>query len=175
MATASRSGTLPWSWYSDPGVLHREYERIFGRFWQYAGHVGELPRPGSFVAARAGRIPVLLVRGKDGELGGFVNVCRHRGSILVEGAGRRETIQCPYHAGTYGLDGSLRAAPRSDREPGFEKEGLGLVPVQVDTWGPFVFANPDLDAGPLRDHLGDLPGLNAGEGIGVDQLAFRSR
>jgi phenylpropionate dioxygenase-like ring-hydroxylating dioxygenase large terminal subunit len=175
MATAARSGTLPWSWYSDPRVLHREYEQIFGRFWQYVGHVGELPAPGSFVAARAGRIPILLVRGKDGELRGFVNVCRHRGSVLVEGAGRRETIQCPYHAWTYGLDGSLRTAPRSDREPGFEKEGLGLVPVQVDTWGPFVFANPDLDAAPLRDHLGDLPSLIAGEGIDVDRLAFRNR
>jgi phenylpropionate dioxygenase-like ring-hydroxylating dioxygenase large terminal subunit len=174
MATATRSGTLPWSWYSDPAVLHREYERIFGRFWQYAGHLGELP-PGSFVATRVGRIPVLLVRDRHGALRGFVNVCRHRGSILVEGAGRRETIQCPYHAWTYGLDGLLKAAPRSDREPGFEKDGLGLVPVQVDTWGPFVFANPDLDAAPLQAHLGDLPGLVAGEGIDVDRLVFRNR
>ncbi len=175
MATASRSGTLPWSWYSDPDVLRREYEGIFGRFWQYAGHLGELSEPGSFVATRVGRLPVLLVRDREGELRGFVNVCRHRGSILVEGAGRRETIQCAYHAWTYGLDGSLRAAPRSDREPGFEKDELGLVPVRVDTWGPFVFANPDLHAPPLRDHLGALPGLIAADRVELDGLVFRNR
>jgi choline monooxygenase len=117
----------------------------------------------------------LLVRDRDENLRGFVNVCRHRGTLLVEGAGRRETIQCPYHAWTYGLDGSLRAAPRSDREPGFHQEGLGLVPVQVETWGPFVFANPDLDAEPLHEYLGDLPRLIAADGIDVETLVFRNR
>ena len=58
-------------------------------------------------------------------------------------SGNRETLQCPYHAWTYGLDGALRAAPRSDREPGFDFGELGLREVQVDTWGPFVFVNPD--------------------------------
>ena len=79
---------------------------------------------------------------RDGELRGFVNVCRHRGHIVVEGSGCRETLQCPYHAWTYGLDGELRKAPRSEREPGFDASAFSLLPVSVDTWGPFVFVNP---------------------------------
>ena len=58
-------------------------------------------------------------------------------------------MQCPYHAWTYELDGSLRAAPRSDREPGFLLEGLSLVPLRLETWGPFLFVNPDAAAAPL--------------------------
>jgi choline monooxygenase len=175
MATVSESRTLPWSWYTDPAVLGREQERVFGRFWQYAGHAGEVAGSGSFAATRAGHVPVLLVRGRDGALRGFVNVCRHRGTLLAEGSGRRETIQCPYHAWTYDLDGSLRAAPRSDREPGFDREELGLVPIRADTWGPFVFVNPDLEAPPLHEYLGELPGLIAEAGVDVDALVFRNR
>ena len=105
---------------------------------------------------------------------GFVNVCRHRGSLVCEGEGRRETLQCPYHAWTYALDGSLRAAPRSDREPGFDKAELGLLPVGVGTWGPFVFVNPDVDAAPLAETLGDLPERLAAV-VDVDALVFHHR
>ena len=105
----------------------------------------------------------------------FLNVCRHRGSLVCEGEGRRETLQCPYHAWTYGLDGSLRAAPRTEREEGFDKSELGLVPVQVDAWGPFVFVNPDTDAPPLAEHLGELPELLAAAGLDLDSLRFLKR
>src|SRR4029453_12834564 len=117
--------------------------------------------PGSFFSCDAGGVPVVVVRDKEGSLRAFLNVCRHRGSLVCEGEGRRETLQCPYHAWTYSLDGSLRAAPRTGREPGFDKSQLGLMPVQVDTWGPFVFVNPDTTAPPLAEHLGALPGLLA--------------
>jgi choline monooxygenase len=88
---------------------------------------------------------------------------------------KRGTIQCPYHAWTYGLDGSLRGAPRSKDEPCFEKEELGLAPVSVDTWGPFVFVNPDPDAAPLAETLGDLPAVVAENGLDVDGLRFHHR
>ena len=175
MATAASNRTVPWSWYTDPDILRLERDRIFRRFWQYAGHTGQVAEPGSFAATRAGHIPAVLVRDREGVLRAFVNVCRHRGSILCEGEGRRETLQCGYHAWTYDLDGSLRSAPRADREPGFQRDELGLVPLQVDTWGPFVFVNPDLEAPPLAEYLGDLPGLIAGGGLDVDALVFRNR
>src|SRR5438876_8768815 len=111
--------TLPWSWYSDPEVLRREQERIFRRAWQYVGHAGRVAEVGERFAAWAGEVPILVVRAEDG-ISAFLNVCRHRGSLLVEGDAAGKTIQCPYHAWTYGLDGSLRAAPRSEREPGFD-------------------------------------------------------
>ncbi len=175
MATAITNRTLPWSWYSDPAVLDLEHDRIFSRFWQYAGHIADVPEPRSFSATTVGRLPVVLVRDQQTELRAFLNVCRHRGAIVCEGSGRRETIQCPYHAWTYGLDGSLIAAPRADREPGFETDGLGLVPMQVDTWGPFVFVNPDPDAPPLSDYLGELPALLAADGVDLDGLVFHKR
>jgi choline monooxygenase len=173
-ATAD-SRTIPWEWYVDPAVARLEQQAIFGRTWQYAGHAGDLAEPGSFVATRAGHVPVVLVRGRDGELRGFVNVCRHRGYVLCDGAGRRETIQCAYHAWTYDLDGSLRNAPRADTEPGFDRSGLGLLPVSVDTWGPFVFVNPDRATAPLAEHLGELPRLVAEGGVDVDALVFHQR
>ena len=175
MATASGSGTIPWDWYVDPAVARLEQERIFRRTWQYVGHTGDLTEPGSFVSTRAGDVPVVLVRGRDDALRAFVNVCRHRGYLLCDGAGRRETLQCPYHAWTYDLDGSLRTAPRGDSEPGFDRDALGLVPVAVDTWGPFVFVNPDPTAGSLAEHLGDLPRLVAEGGVDVDALVFHQR
>jgi phenylpropionate dioxygenase-like ring-hydroxylating dioxygenase large terminal subunit len=175
MAIETTNRTLPWSWYTDPAVLDLEQERIFARSWQYAGHAGQVAEPGSFATTRVGRLPVVLVRDREGELRAFLNVCRHRGSLVCDGAGRRETLQCPYHAWTYALDGSLISAPRADREAGFDRDALGLVPMQVATWGPFVFVNPDLDAIPLEEHLGELPALLAGDGLDVDALAFHRR
>jgi len=167
--------TNPWAWYTDAEVFRREDERIFRRSWQYVAHAGELPGPGTFLTGRAGLTPVVLTRGGDGGLNAFLNVCRHRGFPVAEGSGRRETLQCGYHGWTYGLDGSLRAAPRSDRETGFDRAGLGLRRVQVDAWGPFLFVNPSLEAPPLAETLRDLPERVAAAGVDVDTLEFRLR
>jgi choline monooxygenase len=175
MAVSSLLHTLPFEWYADPAVLRVEEERIFARSWQYAGRATQVAEPGQLVATRAGHVPVLVARGRDGVLRGFVNVCRHRGFLVCEGEGRRETIQCPYHAWTYDLDGSLRSAPRADREIGFHRDELGLLPVAADTWGPFLFVNPDAAAPPLADHLGDLPAVLAESGVELDALEFAFR
>jgi choline monooxygenase len=189
--------TLPYGWYTDPEILRREQERIFWPAWQYAGHTGQLPDAGSAVgkaddarredrgasgaagpgyfATQVGRTPVVVTRDRDGVLRGFVNVCRHRGFTIADGEQRRETLQCPYHAWTYGLDGRLRAAPRSEEEPDFPQDELGLVPVAVDTWGPFVFANAGREPEPLAQALGSLPAQVAELGLDVDSLTFHSR
>ena len=164
---------MPWTWYADPEVLRREGERIFARAWQYVGHTGQVAE-GGFFAGTAGQIPVVVTRAHDGELRAFLNVCRHRGHVVANGSGTRETLQCPYHAWTYGLDGRLRAAPRSDREPGFDANELGLVEIGVDTWGPLVFVNPDPASEPLAAALGDVPARLA-EILDVDALEFRFR
>jgi len=167
--------TLPYAWYDDPAVLRVEQERIFARSWQYATRADVVAEPGSMTPAWAGSLPVLVVRPHDGQLRGFVNVCRHRGHVPCEANARRETIQCPYHAWTYGLDGALRSAPRAEREEAFDSAALSLVPVSVDAWGPFVFVNPDPSAAPLADSLGDLPRLLAEGGVDLDRLRFHSR
>ena len=161
--------TLPYGWYTDPEILKRERERIFAPAWQYVGHIGQLAQPGYFAAA-VDRTPVVVTRDREGVVRGFVNVCRHRGFTVADGEGSRETLQCPYHAWTYGLDGRLRKAPRSDEEPDFPQDELGLVPVAVDTWGPFVFANVGPDPEPLADALGSLPAQIAELGLDVDSL-----
>jgi phenylpropionate dioxygenase-like ring-hydroxylating dioxygenase large terminal subunit len=155
-------------------VHARERERVFSRAWTYAGPAEWVSEPGSYFAAQIGYVPVAVVRGSDGMLRGLVNVCRHRGHLVVEGTGCRETLQCPYHAWTYDLDGTLRRAPRSDREPGFDPEGLSLESVSVGTWGPFVFVNPDAEAVPLEAALGRLPEIVATSGLDLDAIRFHS-
>jgi len=162
--------TYPWRWYSDPAVLELERERIFRPAWHYVGHEGSVAERSSFFASTAGGLPVVVTRDAGGELRAFLNVCRHRGSTIVDGSGSRETLQCPYHAWTYGLDGSLRSAPRADREPGFDPAGLGLVQLRLEAWGPFLFVTSDPDAPPPGETLDSvrLPFDPAG-------LVFRER
>jgi choline monooxygenase len=154
-------------------VLARERERLFARSWQYAGHSGQVAEPGSYFTARVGDVPLVVVRDREGELRAFVNVCRHRGAEVVFGEGRCTTLQCHYHAWTYGLDGELRAAPRADGD--LDRSELGLRPAQVHSWGPFLFVNADFDAAPLAETLGELPELVRNCGIDVDELTFHSR
>ena len=174
IAQLDEGWTLPASWYSDQAIHEAERERILARAWHYAGPAEWVAEPGSYFAAQVGHVPIAVVRGKDGALRGFVNVCRHRGHLVVSGQGCRETLQCPYHAWTYDLDGSLRRAPRADREPGFDATGLSLLPISVDTWGPFVFASADPEAEALEAVLGDLPAIVAGSGVDLDAVRFHS-
>ena len=177
MATIADGRTIPFDWYSDPAVLRLERERIFRRTWQYAGRADQVAEPGAFFTCELAGVPIVVVRDEEGGLRAFLNVCRHRGSLVCEGEGegKRASLQCPYHAWTYGLDGSLRAAPRSDRVPDFDKDVLGLVPAAVDAWGPFVFVNPDQETEPLAETLGELPALVAASGIDLDSLRFLER
>src|SRR5215475_7625076 len=140
-ADLDRGVSLPAAWYTDPGLLEREREKIFRRAWQYVGRTAQVAEPGDYFTASVGDIPVLVVHGDD-RIRAFANVCRHRRHEVMKGAGNRRGLQCPYHAWTYGLDGCLRAAPRSDREDGFRRDELPLLAMSVDTWGPFVFVNP---------------------------------
>ena len=174
-ASLAAGATLPAAWYSDPSILRLEQERIFARTWQVAGLLEDVAEPGSFMAGQVGHVPVVVVRDDEGELRGFVNVCRHRAHLVAQGSGRRSTLQCPYHAWTYGLDGSLRSAPRCDREPGFDASDLSLLSVQVGTFGPLVLVNPDLDAPPLADALGGLEDTIAASGLDLSSVRRRER
>jgi phenylpropionate dioxygenase-like ring-hydroxylating dioxygenase large terminal subunit len=163
--------TLPSHWYVDAERLDEELERVFDRSWQYAGPAELVAEPGSFLTTRAGRVPILITRDTEGELNAFVNVCRHRGAeVARERNGRRKSLQCHYHAWTYGLDGRLRAAPRTE---GLDLDGVALPPASVGTWGPFVFVNPDAAADPLEDALGELPGIVAGAAVPLEAIRPR--
>ncbi|MFL5938768.1 MAG: aromatic ring-hydroxylating oxygenase subunit alpha [Gaiellaceae bacterium] len=172
LASGTAQGTLPWSWYSDPELLRQEQERVFRRGWQYAGPAEYASEAGSFFTCEVGDVPVVVTRDRDGGLHALLNVCRHRGSIVAHGRGRRETLQCPYHAWTYGLDGRLRTAPRA---PELDLDGVCLLELSIEAWGPLLFVNPDPEAAPLAQTLGPVPQLVAAAGIDVDRLRVRRR
>jgi len=163
--------TLPSDWYVGPDALDRELERVFDRSWQYAGAAELVAEPGTFLTTRAGRVPIVVTRDDDGDLNAFVNVCRHRGAVVArERNGRRRTLQCHYHAWTYGLDGRLRAAPGTKE---LELDDVALPRAAVGVWGPFVFVNPDEGAGPLEEALGELPAIVADGNVPLDRIRPR--
>jgi phenylpropionate dioxygenase-like ring-hydroxylating dioxygenase large terminal subunit len=167
--------TLPAHWYGDEDVLQRERDRVFRGSWQYAGPAERVSEPGQYVTCTAGHVPIVAVRDRDGTLRGFVNVCRHRGHVVVQGEGRRATLQCPYHAWTYGLDGCLRSAPRSDRESAFDASELSLLPAQAELWGPLLFVNPDPAAAPFAETYPELGMVVERSGVDVSSLEFHTR
>ena len=152
--------TLPGEYFTSAQVWAAERERVFGRSWLLAGHVSELPGPGSYFLHELDRESVVVLRGADGALRAFHNLCRHRGSRLCL-APRGElghAIQCPYHAWTYGLDGALRAAPNMAEVEGFERADYPLRPVAVESWQGFLFVHLAADPPPLAETLAALEG-----------------
>jgi Rieske 2Fe-2S family protein len=147
--------TLPGRFYTDPDIFETEQQRIFGTEWVFVAHVGELAKAGDVVRREVGPEGVLVVRGRDGELRAFLNVCRHRGAqlCLTEQANVGRAIRCPYHSWTYHLDGPLRSAPNMRSMEGLDKQAYGLLPVRLEVWQGLVWVNLDDDAAPLAGYL----------------------
>ena len=161
MATATRAGTpllstLPGRYYHDPAIYEQERERIFERMWVCAGRAERAPRPGDYFAADLGRESVLVVRGRDGALRAFLNVCRHRGARLcAEGRGHlKGALRCRYHGWTYGLDGRLLAAPNLGEAEGFDRGEFGLWPVALAVWEGLVWLSLADEPEPLAAGIG---------------------
>ena len=135
--------TLPGRYYTSPEIFAAEGERIFARAWLCIGRAETIPEPGDYVLAEVAGESVIVLRDRSGELRAFYNVCRHRGTRLCEAARDRfsETIQCPYHAWTYRLDGQLIGAPHMHEVEGFAKQDHPLHAVALETWAGFVFIN----------------------------------
>jgi phenylpropionate dioxygenase-like ring-hydroxylating dioxygenase large terminal subunit len=138
----SLTRTLPGVAYTDPAAFAAEQERIFEQDWACVALAADLDRPGAFRTVEVGRESVVLVRGRDGAVRGFLNVCRHRGARLcTEPAGAlRRNLQCPYHAWTYDLTGRLVAAPNLTSMPDVDRDAYGLHAVPVTEWLGYVWA-----------------------------------
>ncbi|MCA1723076.1 MAG: Rieske (2Fe-2S) protein [Thermomicrobia bacterium] len=142
-ASLEGGATLPATWYTDPAVFAVEQERIFRRCWQYVGLLEQVSHPGDYFTCVAGTVPLIVARDGAGTLRALVNVCRHRGhQVASEEHGHCTVFQCPYHAWSYNLDGTLRGVPGMRDEPGFDRDQFPLIQVQAETWGPFIFVNP---------------------------------
>lgn len=148
--------TVPVERYTSQAFHDLEVERVWKHVWQMACRVEDIPEPGEFVTYDIAGVSVLVVRQRDGSIKAHRNVCLHRGRTLKECDGRADSFQCPFHGITWDLDGSLKNMPCKWDFPTVEGD-WPLIPVQVDTWGGFVFINLDPEAGPLADFLGDLP------------------
>ncbi len=155
----SAARTLPGVVYGDSRVFSLEQRSLFARDWICVAHVGALPAAGDYLVRQVAGESLFLVRGADEEIRVFFNVCRHRGSrLLDEAQGQGLTrIQCPYHAWSYRLDGQLQHAPKMPEA--FPKAQHGLVPVRFGIRFGLIFVNLDERAAPLEQWLGDMPDL----------------
>jgi choline monooxygenase len=153
----AKAWTLPSFLYTDQTVFAAEKEKIFARTWQLVGHASQVANPGDFFTTELVGEPLVFVRGLDGKLRGFYNVCRHRAGPPAEGCGSRKLFRCGYHGWTYGLDGALISATEIEDVEGFRQEDFALAPVQTEEWFNLVFANLEPEAPPLRQSLGELP------------------
>jgi Rieske 2Fe-2S family protein len=147
--------TLGSQYYTDSAVFEAENELIFETQWYYVGRADEIPAPGRFLRRRVGRESVLLVRGRDQVIRGFLNVCRHRGAqlCLSETGDVGKAIRCPYHAWTYGLDGRLITAPNWQAVDGLDRDEYSLHDVQVEQWEGLLWVSFAERPEPLRDQL----------------------
>ena len=138
---------LPPDAYFDAAWYEHELRDLFGKTWNLVGHESDLRASGDFITATVGHDPVVIVRGEDGVLRGFLNVCRHRGMVIAcESAGNcGESLRCGYHGWEFSLAGALERVPqRKTQFPDIDVDALGLIPVSVGTWAGMIFVHLDL-------------------------------
>jgi Rieske 2Fe-2S family protein len=139
---AAGAKTLEQKYFVSPQIFAEEQEKIFSRQWLLVGHQSQIVQAGDYFTAEIAGESLMIVRDKRDAIRGFYNVCRHRGSRLIENRnGRSQAIQCPYHAWTYALDGRLIGAPHMDDVPGFNKADYSLHAVNLALWEGFIFVN----------------------------------
>ena len=156
--TAPEYGLAPAA-YQDPGWYAMEQDALFASQWSLVGAVDDLTRPGDYLTATVGRAPLVIICSEDGVIRAFHNLCRHRGMVMLAGAGNvGSAIKCFYHQWRYSTAGPLEVVPqRKEQFPNLDLDDLGLLPASVTTWEGMVFAHPDPHATPLADLLGELP------------------
>lgn len=168
--------TLPARLYNDPDAWRREREGVFGRAWLFAGHEAEAPAAGDWITAEMAGWRIMVVRGADGALRAFHNVCRHRAGPLVEGEAGNcgAELVCRYHGWRYLLDGRLRSAVGFGPAEGFDPRDFGLIPLKLETWRGLVFVGLE-PTGSLDAVVAPLEGLLAGRGLSIPRPALRRR
>jgi choline monooxygenase len=169
----AQARALPPGWYVDPAVYARERERVFAREWLLFGCEGQLPAPGDALADTVAGWPLFVVRGPDGALRGFHNVCRHRAGPLVwEGRERCRVLRCKYHGWVYDWGGRLTSAPDFGEAVDFDPREIALAPLRVETWRGFVFVSLDPGAPPLAEAI--APFARAAAAVDFESARFEA-
>lgn len=158
----AEAATLPAQCYISPEWHQQEIAKIFRREWVCLGREDEVPSPGDYHTTTIGNEPIVVLRDRSNSLRAYSNVCRHRGCLIAAGRGTSMTLQCPYHRWTYALTGELLSIPGRPHPmqdiANFQQQDYGLIPLRLQSWGGFVFANLASEAPDLLAWLGDLPG-----------------
>ena len=169
------SGTLHAEAYTTQPWHDFEQSAVFARSWQWVCHREKLAEPGDYVTTAVAEMPVCVVRGGDGALRAFYNVCQHRAHQILAGEGSTGSLRCPYHGWTYDLDGSLLAARHTKELVDFDPASICLDAVQVEEFAGFVFVNLDPAAAPLRLQSGDLGAEIAAKAPDIGDLTLARR
>src|SRR6202789_3171619 len=137
-APLAQASTIPAAWYVDPRIAELERINVFGKTWQLVARTDQVQSSGKFISTMVAGEPVVVVRGNDGVLRAFYNVCRHHAAAVVtQACGHASILRCPYHGWNYGLDGSLKGMPEFEGVENFDRAQNGLVPIRVETWECF--------------------------------------
>jgi len=156
-APLEEARTIPAEWYVDPRVAALEARTVFSHNWVAVGRTDQVAPAGGYLTAEVAGEPVVIVRGADGLLRGFYNVCRHHAAaVMMEPCGVAQQLRCPYHGWTYGLDGALKGAPDFEGVRDFDRTRNGLAPLAAEIWENFVFVNLAPRPDPLGEFLGGL-------------------
>ena len=150
---------LPVEAYISREWFDREQRELFGRSWQFAGMTTDIVERGQYICVQAGAYPLIVIRDDEGELKAYHNICRHRGTQLLEVTGKhKKVITCPYHDWVYSLDGKLIGVPqRRTQFPDLDMSEWSLFPASVAVWNEMVFVNPNAECMPFDKWLGDFP------------------
>lgn len=147
--------SLQQNFYEDPDIYQEEINRIFMKSWLYVGHISQLPNQGDYFLYELDTESVIIIRDNTDTIRALLNVCRHRGSrVCLESSGHKQLFVCPYHAWTYQLDGSLRAATHTP--DGFDKSEYGLKQINLEIFEGMIFINFDPDPVPFSPIIKDL-------------------
>ena len=150
--------TMPANFYTDPALLALESRHLFGQEWICLGRTEEIMRPGDYMAFQLCDEPLVAVRDAEGQAHVLSNVCRHRGTVLVNGSGNAPLLICPYHHWSYDLKGRLKAAPRLDAHKSFNRSACRLPEFACEEWQGFLFTSLARDPKPLAPRLEPLAG-----------------
>src|SRR5215216_2666449 len=164
-----RASTIPSSWYTSKDFYELELKTVFARSWQLAGRVDQVREPGNYVTTDIAGEPIVIVRGNDGVLRAFFNVCRHHAAaVMTETEGKAAQLRCPYHGWTYSLEGELKGTPDFSGVCNFDRAGNGLVPLELAEWENWIFVK--LNDRPLslidffgEDLMAQISGLQLSE------------
>lgn len=154
--SADQASTLPPACFTDPAFYAQEVEAIFKKEWLCVGHVSQIPNPGDYFTTELFEEPIVVTRGRDGEVNALSAVCRHRWMPVIEGAGNTKTLSCPYHRWTYTLDGQLMAAPLMEGATDFDAKKCRLPSYALELWQGWIFVSMDPNATPLAPRVQSL-------------------